>query len=607
MLGLLTGHEGGKSESDRVPPPVQVKLPDGTVRTVQINFCKNPDCANFGIPAAGKKHARRAKQPEGPPAGYDYALSGGRGSTPFLKCQLCGEFPPIKSNLGVGEELMRLARYLDMPRPASCRTAGCANTEVPVSNPAAYQLFGKSERGSQRFRCRACGKTLSVAASPVLRQRLPHKNRTIFKLLMNKAPLSRICEVAEVSMQTVYDKLDFFHQQCLVFAAKHERVLLNGFRRDRLYVAVDRQSYVVNWTERKDKRNVVLNALGSADLDTGYVFGMHLNFDSEVSATEVSAQAAALGDYVASPPFRRHARLWLEPDYIRATDATARRLSRKASGDLSADIEAGYRDAETREDIESQELITAGVKFPKSGMQVRSEYTLYGHFFLLRELFRGVDKVRFYLDQESGIRAACLAAFEHEVRARTCDAFYVRLEKELSDGEKKRLIAESRRAFLDAQHDNPGLSPSQVKVLLMREELARAAVHGRWKDRWLLHPFPNNSEPKKALCYLTDLGDYDEDHLANLYLKGSLHSIDRFFMQVRRRLSFLERPIATASKTFRTWYGYSAYRPENIEKLLAILRVYYNYCLAGEDDKTPAMRLGLSTHVVQFDELMGVK
>lgn len=78
-------------------------------------------------------------------------------------------------------------------------------------------------------------------------------------------------------------------------------------------------------------------------------------------------------------------------------------------------------------------------------------------------------------------------------------------------------------------------------------------------------------------------------------------------MQVRRRLSFLERPIATASKTYRTWYGYSAYRPQNIEKLLSILRVYYNYCLAGEDGKTPAMRLGLATHVVQFDELMGVK
>jgi transposase-like protein len=607
MLGLLPGPEEADSGADRVPPPVQVALPDGTVRTIDVNFCKRPVCANFGVPATGKKYGRRAKQPAGPPAGHDYVLSGSTDRTPVLKCRLCGEFPPIKSNRGVGEEFVRLARYLDVPTAASCKTPGCANADVSVSDPNAYQRFGKSARGSQRFRCRTCGKTLSVPASPVLRQRLPHKNRTIFKLLLNKAPLSRICEVAEVSMQTVYDKLDFLHQQCLTFAAKQERALLSGFKRERLYVAVDRQTYVVNWSERKDKRNVTLNALGSADLDTGYVFGMHLNYDSEVSSARVSQEAADIGDFETSPPFRRYARLWLEPDYAKATAASARRLARKASGDLAADIEAGYQDAESREDIESQDLITAGVQFPKSGMQVRSEYTLYGHFFFLRELFRGVDKVRFYLDQESGIRAACLAAFEHEIRARTCDAFYVRLEKELTDGEKKKLIAESRQAFGQALGAHPGLSPSEVKVLMMRQEIARAAVHGKWNDRWLLHPFPNNSEPRKALCYLTDFEDYDEEHLANLYLKGSLHSIDRFFMQVRRRLSFLERPIATASKTYRTWYGYSAYRPQNIEKLLSILRVYYNYCLAGEDGKTPAMRLGLATHVVQFDELMGVK
>jgi len=51
------------------------------------------------------------------------------------------------------------------------------------------------------------------------------------------------------------------------------------------------------------------------------------------------------------------------------------------------------------------------------------------------------------------------------------------------------------------------------------------------------------SEPQKAVCYLTDYEDYDPDHLAWLYNKASLHAIDCFLMQVRRRLSLLERPI----------------------------------------------------------------
>ena len=40
--------------------------------------------------------------------------------------------------------------------------------------------------------------------------------------------------------------------------------------------------------------------------------------------------------------------------------------------------------------------------------------------------------------------------------------------------------------------------------------------------------------------------------------------------------------------------------------MLAVFRVYYNYALKGADGKTPAMRLGLATHVVKLDELLGV-
>lgn len=71
---------------------------------------------------------------------------------------------------------------------------------------------------------------------------------------------------------------------------------------------------------------------------------------------------------------------------------------------------------------------------------------------------------------------------------------------------------------------------------MIRQSMDEIAEIGPWKDRWLVHPFPNMSEPEKAVCYLTDYGDYDEDHQEWLYNKASLHAIDSFFMQVRRRL-----------------------------------------------------------------------
>ena len=130
------------------------------------------------------------------------------------------------------------------------------------------------------------------------------------------------------------------------------------------------------------------------------------------------------------------------------------------------------------------------------------------------------------------------------------------------------------------------------------------AAIGKWSDRWLLHPFPSMSEPEKAICYLTDYGDYKPDHLARLYAKASLHAIDRFFMQVRRRMSLLERPISTSSAAGRVWHGYSPYNPEVVVKLLTIFRVFYNYVLKGEDKKTPAMRLRLAQAPVKVENII---
>ena len=63
-----------------------------------------------------------------------------------------------------------------------------------------------------------------------------------------------------------------------------------------------------------------------------------------------------------------------------------------------------------REDIEDFEVPDRTTQLPDAGMQIHAEYTLYGHFFLLQRLFSGVEKIRFFLDQDAGMRAACLGA-----------------------------------------------------------------------------------------------------------------------------------------------------------------------------------------------------
>jgi transposase-like protein len=506
----------------------------------------------------------------------------------------------MKSNQGIAEELQRLSRYL-APQEPCCPDPACVQHGVPISRKGAYVRYGKTKSGCTRMRCQVCRKIFSLTDKPTPRQRSAHKNRQILTLLLNKMPFARICEACDITMSTLYGKIDFFHRQALAFVAAREQRLHQGFKKNRLYLATDRQDYVVNWTCRADKRNVTLSAVATADLQSGYVFGMHPNYDAGLDRNAVEAAAKQLGDPQTPSAFRRYARLWLESDYQRSVNDTLNR--RQARGGQN-DPAAVYADSAARQDPESSEEYDQGRKLPDQGMQVHSEYTLYAHFLLLRQLFRGVGKVRFYMDQESGIRAACLAAFQDRVRSREVDAFYVRINKEATVTERRALVAQARHRFQNARQAHPHLTEFEVQQLLMQQEIARASAIGKWKDRWLVHPLPSKAEPQKAVCYLTDFRDYAPDHLASLYLKASLHAVDRFFMLIRRRLSLLERPVATPSASGRTWYGYAAYNPATIVKLLEIFRVAYNYVWAGQDGKTPAMRLGLAKAPIALEDLL---
>ena len=428
----------------------------------------------------------------------------------------------------------------------------------------------------------------------------------IFALLMNKSPLRRISEVAGIGPSGLYGKIDFLHEQCLAFAAARERRLRAGMGMtlSRLYLATDRQDYVVNWTQQQDRRNVVLHAVGTADNVTGYVFGLHLNYDPALDAEAIERAAVAAGDYQSKLPFRRYARCWLRADYHAAAARSVAPGRKLIKSHLQSAIAATYAEAAQRADVEVAETPDANQRLPTQGVQIHAEYTLYGHFFFLRQLFGGVEKLRFCLDQDSGMRAACLSAFQPEIKTRAADAFYVRIAKDLTVSQKRAELAASRARFEAAKQAHPGLSDGELQVLLIKAAIAHMATLGKWQDRWLTHPLPDMSEPQKAVCYLTDCGDYDVDHLARLYQKASLHGIDRFFMQIRRRLSLLERPIGTASKSGRTWYGYSAYNPASIVKQLGIFRVFYNYCVAGKDAKTPAMRLGLAKGKVDLEDII---
>lgn len=582
---------------------------------IQYNACKNPKCRQFGLPA--EDIPLRS-------AGGPYAIISGGKVYPLLKCNACGETPPLKSNKGISEEIDRLSAYLEPPKPAVCPTPGCGNHEggIPFGTKKAYRSYGKTAQGSARVQCGSCRKVFVVASKPDKGQHETHHNRDIFNMLVNKVPLSRIVKMLDLSWDVLYHRIGFIHSQCTSFAAHRERRLKTLPIR-RIYLSIDAQDYHVNWTGRLDKRNVVLKALTAVDNKTGYVLCNALNFDETADRVAIEADAAACGDNLLAPPRRRHARHWLAADYAASVEETSKRAKQRPAATLLETVSIGYVKASERSDVEVFDEKLKDEKLPDRGMQIHSEYTMIAVFHHLKAMLGDVEGWRFFMDLESGIRSACLSAFADEVKERRAEAFYVKIVKDLVQEQKRERLAEAKARFelVKAEHaqDHPAPTDEEIKLIMIKEEIAEQRKVGIFGDEWVKMPLPSMSEPEKAVCWLTAHDDFldgdgeiDHGHVAWLHNKASMHAVDTFFMKTRRSIHMCERPITSASNSGRKWSQYQAYDPAVLKKVLEIFRVHHNFIdlpshkkgVPKSERKTPAMRLGLADAPLDFRDVL---
>ena len=612
--------------------PVTPRIPE-EVGGIQVNFCKNPMCSNFGRPA-NMLIQPRGRPGQKPATSDTYVVIGTSKAVPILKCKKCGECPTIKSNLGIFEELARISAYLDPPHiQTSCPVQDCENNYHPVYLwPGRYFKYNQTTAGNPRYRCRICGKTFTVRINqPPLRRRSPlsHLNKKIFLDLINKTPFKGICQKYDISMKTVYDKIAFFYRQCRLFAANRERKF-GEINFKELSIAVDRQDYRLNWPSADNRRNIVVQNIASADTKSGFIFACHLNYDSSLNLDDVTETANKIGDGNLKAPFRTFARLWVaceqEPPQMDEEEIK----ESKNEPPIFTQVRRKYAKTKARSDVEAEQTNFMMARLPHKGVLVHAEYTMYAHFQFLKKMLAKTDKIVFYMDQESGIRAACFSAFWEDVLAKRVDAFFVSIDKTLTIDQKKRLQAQVNRQMADFIDENPiyeQLWESEIRHIIIKNELSKRIPLGPWGDYWLQYPFPDMSEPRKAICWLSDIGDssYSLDDLATLFLYASLHSVDRFFMRIRRKTSLLERPIQTSSSARRTWYAYDAYNPAVVEMLIEIFRVYFNYIAPPVRNKkksrksvasnirkqksyrTPAMKLGVAKSPSTIEDILYYK
>ena len=124
--------------------------------------------------------------------------------------------------------------------------------------------------------------------------------------------------------------------------------------------------------------------------------------------------------------------VWVATDYAESLVSSKKERVRKAikagkgplGNSLGEQITDSYEAKSIREDSKVSDLKDENQKLPdKLGMQVHEEYLLYGHFLLLKHLLPRVEKLRLFLDQDSGIPPVCLSTFAEDVKVKRVDAF----------------------------------------------------------------------------------------------------------------------------------------------------------------------------------------
>ena len=601
------------SARPRVPVDVSHPITD-TAGRIQVNHCRMPDCDNYGVAA------RTTPVKPGPSTDNDphyKVASTNKGRVSALVCKCCGEKPPIKSNQGIAEELARISKPLSGV-DRGCTRKDCDNHGKRSEDyPDLYHKTGVNKRTGRAQRgCKNCGTRFLIGLPPPRIH--PHNQylaSAIFSRVVNKAPVRRTLEgVGKIgNPRLYYDIVRFVRRRCNHLIGGLDRGMLRGKvpLPAKLHLVTDLQQYQLNWTDRLDKRNPMFSAVCTVDRDSRYIFGLHANYDPNVDSFAIAKESAERGDLEGPEAFRRHARLWLPGDELKGGRAAGERIGLDRAREIQRQLTEIYASAVSREDVEDREFqeMHPGLHNPQAGkgMQVHVPYTVYAHFFLVRQILSGagVKKVEYSMDCESLLRGAFLSAWCDEVKQGTAHGFYVRHAKYRTVTEREAAKKEARMRLKVFQDSLQEEQRHEAALMMMMHNFEAATAYGKWQDRWFHHPVPTMNEPEKAVCWLTRQNDeFDSRTVAKMAMRAGLGPVDNVFQLTRRFMNALERPIGTSSGYNTVWHGYAPYNPAMLQQYLDLFRTACNFCRAGDDKKTPAMRLGLAEQPLSYDDVL---
>ncbi|TYS64551.1 insertion element protein [Sutcliffiella horikoshii] len=592
--------------------PVTIRWKERTFE-IQLNHCINPFCKSYFLP-------QKRYETKGKPSRYKLGTpSNGDWSVKQIYCNTVPDSTEVGmslnckslalSNWSIADEISRLVRIntpLDNKPQYIFHKEECPfQKNDPFVHPNTFYKQGLSSTGSQRYQCKSCKKKTSLTPkreeSITYNQKRHDVLHLFAKLLLNKTPISRACDILDIGKGTYYEKLKFLYRRCLEFLERHETNKLSKTKFSEIWLSTDQMLYYLSNERKKgmgsknfddlDELNFQTRIIITSDANSRYVFRSDIAYDWDINFSDIEEDTKFFKSDHLNDLMKRYARIikfkhFPQPPTQNDTQS-------------KSEYNSLLRKVKQREKY-------------KHGLHVSPTYTAIAHFWLIKHLLN-VSEWRFVTDQDKSLMSAIYRVFGKEIRLSDAHHFLCQTDKAKSRTQSTR---EYQQALADLQ--NWGIekgyeqeSAKQLAILQLEELFRTHKFHevkhtskgsfNTYADNPIEHPLASPDRGYRWIDCTTDLSSLEPLNIAKLAVNVSDQSTDAFIQLIRRRLSPLERPIHSA-KADKKNYMYSNSNPEYAQMAVTILRTYYNFCFpikTKSGKKTPAQRLGITDK--QFD------
>ncbi|MFC0474532.1 insertion element protein [Robertmurraya beringensis] len=488
---------------------------------------------------------------------------------------------------------------------------GCtANHLTPFDKPDGFYKQGKTLNNSQRWQCKVCKKKTSIL--PNKRQSTTYRQKRndilpmFAKLLLNKMPISRTCDILEIGVGTYYQKLEWLYRCCLEFLEKYETTPLDNMSFKEMWLNTDKMHYNLNNVRKKgqggqkyfglEDSQVQTYVVVSADALSRYVFRSDVAYDWEMTVEDLKYDTVIYKE-----------------DHLNDFSKKNNRL----------DFSYYPQEPSPKDTQQPHEYRAELNNFNKrmqyvDGLHVNPTYTTIAHYWLIKQLVKA-SEWRMISDNDSSIITAFFRVFSKEVRTYDAHHFLCSIDKNKS---RKQCLEE----FDDAKSDlldwgfHRGYETKNLRKLAylsLKELFETHQFHSEiktpkqsynvWAKNPITHPLALRDKGFHRVDCTTDLSSLEPKDIAKIVINVNDNATNSFIQQIRRRLSILERPLMTARGDGKS-YIYANFNPKYAQYALTILRTFYNFCetykSADGKELTPAQRLGVTNKVFDLKDII---